>query len=103
MTAEPPRAARFGWMFAAVWLVYLGENLSALLDQPNGWRRDVGLAALAGFAVLYLAVVNVVRRVRYVSGWTSTGPLVIRMIMRRRQRSAARGRDGDVREREPVR
>jgi putative tricarboxylic transport membrane protein len=30
------------------------------------------------------------------------GPLVIRMIMRRRQRSATRGRDGEVREREPV-
>jgi len=56
------RGRRFGWLFAAVWLVYLNENLSALREGPAGWRRDVGLAALAGFAVLYLALV----------GWLST-------------------------------
>lgn len=48
---------RFGWLFAALWLFYLSENLSALLAHPGGWQRDVGLAALAGFAGLYLAVV----------------------------------------------
>jgi two-component system, NarL family, sensor histidine kinase DesK len=64
MTAEPPRAARFGWVFAAVWLFYLGENLSALVGRPPGWRRDLGLAALAAFALLYLAMVAVMRRVR---------------------------------------
>jgi two-component system sensor histidine kinase DesK len=65
MTAEPPRAARFGWMFAAVWLVYLGENLSALVDQPPGWWRTAGLAALAAFAALYLAMVRIMRLLRY--------------------------------------
>jgi two-component system sensor histidine kinase DesK len=47
---------RPGWLFAAVWLFYLGENLSALRDA-GGWRRDVGMVALAGFAVLYLVLV----------------------------------------------
>jgi two-component system sensor histidine kinase DesK len=79
MSVSPPRAARFGWVFAAVWLVYLGENLSALLDQPNGWRRDVGLAVLAGFAVLYLATVSVVRQIRNDGGWRRSGPVVARI------------------------
>jgi two-component system sensor histidine kinase DesK len=79
MSDSPPRAARFGWIFAAVWLVYLGENLSALLDHPNGWQRDVGLAALAGFAVLYLATVSVVRQIRNDGGWRRGGPVVVRI------------------------
>jgi two-component system sensor histidine kinase DesK len=64
MSTAAPRAARYGWVFASVWLVYLGENLSALVDQPPGWWRGVGLAALAGFAVLYLAMVRLMRRAR---------------------------------------
>ncbi|BCJ49218.1 hypothetical protein Asp14428_06930 [Actinoplanes sp. NBRC 14428] len=54
----PPqrRGVRFGWLFAALWLFYLSENLSALLDRPADWQRGVGLAALAGFAVLYLSM-----------------------------------------------
>jgi two-component system, NarL family, sensor histidine kinase DesK len=62
---EPVGAARFGWLFAAIWLFYLGENLSALLRHPAGWERDVGLLALAGFAILYLVVVAELRQVRY--------------------------------------
>jgi two-component system sensor histidine kinase DesK len=59
------RRGRLGWVFAAVWLFYLGENLSALLKESNLWQRDVGLAALAGFAALYMVIVarlSVVRR-----------------------------------------
>ncbi|WP_307830992.1 sensor histidine kinase [Nucisporomicrobium flavum] len=52
-----PRA-RFGWLFAAVWLFYLSENLSALTARGNDWQRDLGLAALAGFGALYLAMVS---------------------------------------------
>ncbi|GAA2483848.1 histidine kinase [Winogradskya humida] len=51
-----PGRPRFVWVFAAVWLFYLGENLSALRAQA-GWARDVGLVALAGFAVLYVFLV----------------------------------------------
>jgi len=60
----PGGGARFGWLFAAIWLFYLGENLSALLKRDNGWERDVGLVALAAFAVLYLVVVAQLREVR---------------------------------------
>src|SRR5688572_19926895 len=62
------RGRRFGWVFAAVWLFYLNENLSALLGGPAGWRRDVGLVALAGFAVSYLALVAWLSGVRH-GGW----------------------------------
>ncbi|GII22854.1 sensor histidine kinase [Planosporangium mesophilum] len=65
MSDSELRGARFGWIFAAVWLVYLIGTLSALLARPDGWQRDVGLVALAGFAVLYLVVVKMARRVRY--------------------------------------
>ena len=79
MSVSPPRAARFGWVFAAVWLFYLGEPLSALLDRPNGWQRDVGLVALAGFALLYLAVVHVLRHVRYGSGGSRSHSFVLQV------------------------
>ncbi|MFI5930567.1 sensor histidine kinase [Actinoplanes sp. NPDC051494] len=55
--------SRLTWLFAAVWLFYLGENLSALL-AAGGWARDVGLAALAGFATLYVTVVASLRHER---------------------------------------
>jgi two-component system sensor histidine kinase DesK len=52
---------RYGWIFAAVWLFYLNENLTVLLARPNDWQRDVGLAALAVFAVGYLFAVVLLR------------------------------------------
>jgi two-component system sensor histidine kinase DesK len=63
-TETGPRAARYGWIFGAVWLVYLSENLSALLARPDDGRRDLGLVALAGFAAGYLVVLSVLRGVR---------------------------------------
>ncbi|AGZ42527.1 sensor histidine kinase [Actinoplanes friuliensis] len=65
MTESGARRGRFGWLFAAVWLFYLGENLTALLDRPGGWQRDVGLAALAGFAALYLVLLGWLTDVRH--------------------------------------
>ncbi|HEX9999564.1 MAG TPA: hypothetical protein VGB74_03855, partial [Actinoplanes sp.] len=62
---KPDGARRYGWLFAAVWLFYLGENVKALLDQPNLWWRDVGLAAVAGFAVTYLYLVSLNRHLRH--------------------------------------
>ncbi len=53
---------QWGWLFAAVWLVYLGETLDALLDRPGGWQRYVGLVALPVFAVAYLFAVSQGRR-----------------------------------------
>ena len=46
-------APRWRLVFAGVWLVYLSEPLGEILDE-DGWRRVAGLAALAGFAGLYL-------------------------------------------------
>jgi two-component system sensor histidine kinase DesK len=61
---NPGHGARFGWVFAAVWLFYLWNNVSALRAHPNGWARDVGLVAVAAFAVLYLFVISLMRQVR---------------------------------------
>jgi two-component system sensor histidine kinase DesK len=52
---------RFGWIFAAVWLFYLNENLTVLLARPGDWQRAVGLAALAVFAGGYLFAVAMLR------------------------------------------
>jgi two-component system sensor histidine kinase DesK len=78
MSDQQWRRGRLGWVFAAVWLFYLSENLSALLKTPNGWQRDVGLAALAAFAVLYLVILSRLSVVRH--GWPAPPrPLVARL------------------------
>jgi two-component system, NarL family, sensor histidine kinase DesK len=61
---QAPQRFRHGWIFAGVWLVYLGETLSVLLHRPADWQRAVGLAALAAFAVGYLFLVAQLRRIR---------------------------------------
>jgi two-component system sensor histidine kinase DesK len=58
------RGFRHGWIFAAIWLFYLNENLTALLRRPNDWQRDLGLVALAGFGGAYLLAVAVMRQIR---------------------------------------
>ncbi len=58
------RAERFGWLFAAVWLFYLYDNVHGLFQQPNLWLRNAGLVAVAAFAVLYLYLVRLSRFVR---------------------------------------
>ena len=78
VTAVPGRSLRFGWVFAAIWLFYLSENLRELLRHPNGWERDVGLVALAAFAVMYLVVIAQLRTLRH-AGTPRSGPLVVRM------------------------
>jgi two-component system sensor histidine kinase DesK len=66
MTAArtPGRGYRFGWLFAAVWLVYLIENVQALLAQPDPWWRGIGLVAVAGFAVTYVFLAGIARQAR---------------------------------------
>ncbi|HYN96756.1 MAG TPA: histidine kinase, partial [Pilimelia sp.] len=61
---EAGSRSRFGWVFAPIWLVYLGGTLSALVDHPAGWRRDVGLVGLAAFVVVYLLAITHGRRSR---------------------------------------
>ena len=71
----PERGYRFGWIFAAVWLFYLTENVTALLRQPNPWWRDLGLVSVAGFAVTYMFMVFLSRRTRF--GLGRPGPMVL--------------------------
>ncbi|MDT5039165.1 MAG: two-component system, NarL family, sensor histidine kinase DesK [Actinoplanes sp.] len=78
VTAVPGRSLRFGWVFAAIWLFYLSENLRELVKGPNGWERDAGLVALAAFAVLYLVVVAQLRTMRN-AGTRRSGRLLVRM------------------------
>ncbi len=61
----PGRGERFGWLFAAVWLFYLIDNVQGLLKQHNLWTRGLGFGALAVFAVLYLYLVQLTRFVRH--------------------------------------
>jgi len=58
------RRWRLGWVFAAIWLVYLGAPLRALADHRGGWERDLGLFGLAGFVAVYLVSVADGRRSR---------------------------------------
>jgi two-component system sensor histidine kinase DesK len=44
----------WGWLLAAVWLFYLGQPLGAILDQPAGPAKFVGLAGLLAFAATYV-------------------------------------------------
>ncbi|WP_250003630.1 sensor histidine kinase [Actinoplanes sp. M2I2] len=55
-------AQRYGWIFAAVWLFYLGGNVSALLEQPNLYWRVAGLISVGLFAAGYLYLVSRGRR-----------------------------------------
>nr|WP_296071404.1 histidine kinase [uncultured Actinoplanes sp.] len=62
---NPGRGLRYGWLFAAVWLVYLTENVKALLAAANPWWRMAGLAAVVLFAATYLYGVSITRQVRH--------------------------------------
>jgi two-component system sensor histidine kinase DesK len=68
----PPRRFRWtdrgrrdlGWLLAAVWLFYLGHPLGAAWRHPPGVGRDLAIAALVAFGVLYVLVFTWVRRER---------------------------------------
>lgn len=55
--------ARWGWVFAAVWLVYLGQPLGRI-NQADAGIRALGYLALAAFVVLFLVGVGYGRRLR---------------------------------------
>ncbi|BCY10366.1 sensor histidine kinase [Actinoplanes sp. L3-i22] len=65
LTDTPGRIGfRAGWVFAAIWLFYLGETLTTLLHHPAGMWRDIGLAALGLFALTYVTIIATMRRER---------------------------------------
>ena len=45
---------RLGWLFAAIWLVYLVPVLQEALRRPNGLEAVIGVAAVVAFSVLYV-------------------------------------------------
>jgi two-component system sensor histidine kinase DesK len=55
---------RYGWLFAAVWLFYLVENVKALFEQPDMRWRTIGLVAVVLFAVTYLYMASIASYVR---------------------------------------
>src|SRR5689334_2031232 len=55
---------KYGWLFASVWLFYLGETVNALTKQPNMFWRTVGLVAVVAFAAAYLYSVRLASLVR---------------------------------------
>ena len=75
-SAVPKPGARFGWLFAVIWLVYLVNPLSVLVNDATGWRRVVGLAGLAGFLGSWLVGLDEDTRWRWLtdreSGTTTT-------------------------------
>lgn len=59
-----PRGNR-GWIFAAIWLVYLGDTVRSAWNLESMPRRVGGLVLVALFAVYYLRVFLVARRLRW--------------------------------------
>ncbi len=47
---------RLGWVFSAVWLVYLAQPLSSVWANPDPFRRYLGVATLLGFAVVFVVI-----------------------------------------------
>jgi len=52
------RGERYGWIFAAVWLFYLLDTVSALVTRASMPWRVVGLVAVVLFGATYLMVVK---------------------------------------------
>ena len=58
-----PGSARFGWVFAAVWLIYLLAPLDAI-NSSHGWQQAVGYVAFAAFVTLFIGGIGNGRRLR---------------------------------------
>jgi two-component system, NarL family, sensor histidine kinase DesK len=56
------RWRRFGWVFAAIWLVYLAQPASTAWNQHDPVRRYLGLATLVAFAAVFVVTFALSRR-----------------------------------------
>lgn len=56
------RWRRYGWMFAAIWLVYLAQPASTVWARPDPVRRYLGLATLIAFAAVFIVTFAASRR-----------------------------------------
>jgi two-component system sensor histidine kinase DesK len=58
------RWSRVGWMFAAIWLVYLAQPVTKLWSYPDLVRRYLGLADLIAFAAVFILTFAAARFLR---------------------------------------
>ena len=58
------RWSRVGWLFAAIWLVYLAQPASRLWSDHNLARRYLGLADLIAFAAVFIVTFAAARFLR---------------------------------------
>ena len=56
------RWRRYGWLFAAIWLVYLSQPASTAWSQHDVVRRYLGLGTLIAFSAVFVAVFVISRR-----------------------------------------
>jgi len=56
------RWRRFGWVFAAIWLVYLSQPASKAWEQPDPVRRYLGLGTLIAFGAVFVVTFALSRR-----------------------------------------
>lgn len=56
-TADLPegRVWRYGWLFGAIWLIYLIYPLNEILSLESAAARVLGIAAIVGFGVVFTA------------------------------------------------
>lgn len=56
-TADLPegRVWRYGWIFGAIWLIYLIYPLNEILSLESVAARVLGIAAIVGFGVVFTA------------------------------------------------
>lgn len=68
-----PRGRRWGWLFALIWLFFLGNPLGAIHDHAAGPVQVLGYVALVAFAATYIAVLAWGRTMRH--AWRVSAPL----------------------------
>ena len=64
LMAPRSRWSRVGWLFAAIWLVYLAQPIGKLWSDPDLGRRYLGLADLIAFAALFIVAFAAARFLR---------------------------------------
>jgi two-component system sensor histidine kinase DesK len=73
---DSSRGRRWGWLFALIWLFFLGNPLGAIHDHRPGAVQMLGYAALLAFAVCYVGVLAWGRTMRH--SWRVSAPLAHR-------------------------
>ncbi|GAB3942602.1 hypothetical protein GCM10027614_29940 [Micromonospora vulcania] len=68
LTGQPRPVSRrwrlTGWLLAAVWLFFLNVPFSTALQQPQSWRRIVGVVTLVAFGLGYVLLFQWARNLR---------------------------------------